>query len=302
MSSKKINKIFNKIIIFLIIIIIGLLSKEQILNKTTNDKKTSNNIITDSQLEIYFFDVGQADSILIKENDYTMLIDGGNQSDGKNLVKYLEEDLNINDIDILVGTHPHEDHIGGLTDIINSLEIGKIYLPNATTTTKIFEKLLDTIEENNYKITIPKINEEFNLNNMNFKVIYTGTDESDLNNTSIVLKLKYGKTSYLFTGDATKTTEEKILDKDITSDVLKIGHHGSSYSTTEEFLNKVNPKYAIIQVGTNNKYNHPSKQTLDKLNEKNIKIYRTDENGTIKLTSDGKNINIETIDTNIDGW
>lgn len=301
MSSKKINKIFNKIIIFLIIIIIGLLSKEQILNKTTNDKKTSNNIITDSQLEIYFFDVGQADSILIKENDYTMLIDGGNQSDGKNLVKYLEEDLNINDIDILVGTHPHEDHIGGLTDIINSLEIGKIYLPNATTTTKIFEKLLDTIEENNYKITVPKINEEFNLNNMNFKVIYTGTDESDLNNTSIVLKLKYGKTSYLFTGDATKTTEEKILDKDITSDVLKIGHHGSSYSTTEEFLNKVNPKYAIIQVGTNNKYNHPSKQTLDKLNEKNIKIYRTDENGTIKLTSDGKNINIETIDTNIDG-
>lgn len=301
MSSKKINKIFNKIIIFLIIIIIGLLSKEQILNKTTNDKKTSNNTITDTQLEIYFFDVGQADSILIKENDYTMLIDGGNQSDGKNLVKYLEEDLNINDIDILVGTHPHEDHIGGLPDIINSLEIGTIYLPNATTTTKIFEKLLDTIEENNYKITVPKINEEFNLNNMNFKVIYTGTDESDLNNTSIVLKLKYGKTSYLFTGDATKTTEEKILDKDITSDVLKIGHHGSSYSTTEEFLNKVNPKYAIIQVGTNNKYNHPSKQTLDKLNKKNIKIYRTDENGTIKLTSDGKNINIETIDTNIDG-
>lgn len=231
-----------------------------------------------------------------------MLIDGGNQSDGKNLVKYLEEDLNINDIDILVGTHSHEDHIGGLPDVINSLEIGKIYLPNATTTTKIFEKLLDTIEENNYKITVPKINEEFNLNNMNFKVIYTGTDESDLNNTSIVLKLKYGKTSYLFTGDATKTTEEKILDKDITSDVLKIGHHGSSYSTTEEFLNKVNPKYAIIQVGTNNKYNHPSKQTLDKLNKKNIKIYRTDENGTIKLTSDGKNINIETIDTNIDGW
>lgn len=302
MSSKKINKVFNKIIIFLIIIIIGLLSKEQILNKTSNDKETSNNTITDTQLEIYFFDVGQADSILIKENDYTMLIDGGNQSDGKNLVNYLQNDLNINDIDILVGTHPHEDHIGGLPDIINSLEIGKIYLPNATTTTKIFEKLLDTIEENNYKITVPKINEEFNLNNMNFKVIYTGTDESDLNNTSIVLKLEYGKTSYLFTGDATKPTEEKILDKDITSDVLKIGHHGSSYSTTEEFLNKVNPKYAIIQVGTNNKYNHPSKQTLDKLNKKNIKIYRTDENGTIKLTSDGKNINIETIDTNIDGW
>lgn len=300
MSSKKINKIFNKLIIFLIIVIIGLISKEQILNKTSNDKKTTNTIV-DSILEIYFFDVGQADSILIKENDYTVLIDGGNQSDGKNLVKYLKEDLNINDIDILVGTHPHEDHIGGLPDVITSLEIGKIYLPNATTTTKIFEKLLDAIEDKNHKITVPKINEEFNLNNMNFKVIYTGTDESDLNNTSIVLKLEYGETSYLFTGDATNTTEEKILDKDIESDVLKVGHHGSSYSTTEEFLNKVNPKYAIIQVGNNNKYNHPNKTTLDKLNERNIKIYRTDKDSTIKLTSDGKKINIETIDTNIDG-
>lgn len=301
MSSKKLNKILNKLIVFLIIAIIGLLGKEKILDKTENTKETKNNTIVDSTLEIYFFDVGQADSILIKEKDYTTLIDGGNQSDGENLVKYLQEELNINDIDILVGTHPHEDHIGGLPDIISSLSIGKIYLPNATTTTKIFEKLLDTIAEKNYKITVPKVDEEINLNNMNFKVLYTGTDESDLNNTSIVLKLEYGKTSYLLTGDATDKTEEKILDKDIEADVLKVGHHGSSYSSTEAFLNKVNPQYAIIQVGKDNKYNHPTKTTLDKLKEKNIKIYRTDEDSTIKLTSDGTNIKFETIDTNIDG-
>ena len=301
MSSKKLNKILNKLIVFLIIAIIGLLGKEKILDKTENTKETKNNTIVDSTLEIYFFDVGQADSILIKEKDYTMLIDGGNQSDGENLVKYLQEELNINDIDILVGTHPHEDHIGGLPDIISSLSIGKIYLPNATTTTKIFEKLLDTIAEKNYKITVPKVDEEINLNNMNFKVLYTGTDESDLNNTSIVLKLEYGKTSYLLTGDATDKTEEKILDKDIEADVLKVGHHGSSYSSTEAFLNKVNPQYAIIQVGKDNKYNHPTKTTLDKLKEKNIKIYRTDEHSTIKLISDGTNIKFETIDTNIDG-
>lgn len=301
MSSKKLNKILNKLIVFLIIAIIGLLGKEKILDKTENTKETKNNTIVDSTLEIYFFDVGQADSILIKEKDYTMLIDGGNQSDGENLVKYLQEELNINDIDILVGTHPHEDHIGGLPDIISSLSIGKIYLPNATTTTKIFEKLLDTIAEKNYKITVPKVDEEINLNNMNFKVLYTGTDERDLNNTSIVLKLEYGKTAYLFTGDATDKTEEKILDKDIEADVLKVGHHGSSYSSTEAFLNKVNPQYAIIQVGKDNKYNHPTKTTLDKLKEKNIKIYRTDEDSTIKLTSDGTNIKFETIDTNIDG-
>lgn len=301
MSSKKLNKILNKLIVFLIIAIIGLLGKEKILDKTENTKETKNNTIVDSTLEIYFFDVGQADSILIKEKDYTMLIDGGNQSDGENLVKYLQEELDINDIDILVGTHPHEDHIGGLPDIISSLSIGKIYLPNATTTTKIFEKLLDTIAEKNYKITVPKVDEEVNLNNMNFKVLYTGTDERDLNNTSIVLKLEYGKTAYLLTGDATDKTEEKILDKDIEADVLKVGHHGSSYSSTEAFLNKVNPQYAIIQVGKDNKYNHPTKTTLDKLKEKNIKIYRTDEDSTIKLTSDGTNINFETIDTNIDG-
>ena len=299
MSSKKLNKILNKLIVFLIIAVIGLLGKEKILDK--QEEKTPNTNIVDSKLEIYFFDVGQADSILIKEKDYTMLIDGGNQSDSENLVKYLQEELNVNDIDILVGTHPHEDHIGGLPNVISSLSIGKIYLPNATTTTKIFEKLLDTIAEKNYKITVPKIDEEINLNNMNFKVLYTGTDESDLNNTSIVLKLEYGKTSYLFTGDATDKTEEKIIDKDIEADVLKIGHHGSSYSSTESFLNKVKPKYAIIQVGNDNKYDHPTKTTLDKLNERNIKIYRTDENGTIKLTSDGTNINFETIDTNIDG-
>lgn len=301
MSSKKINKILNKIIIILVVIIVVLFGKEQLEDRITTDEKTISTSIIDSQLEIYFFDVGQADSILIKENDYTMLIDGGNESDGENLVKYLKEELSINDIDILVGTHPHEDHIGGLPDVINSLDIGTIYLPNATTTSKIFEKLLDTIEEKGYKITVPKIKEQIKLNNMNFKVIYTGTDESDLNNTSIVLKLKYGNTSYLFTGDATDSTEEKIIDKDIEADVLKVGHHGSSYSSTEEFLNKVNPHYAIIEVGKDNKYDHPTKITLDKLTERNIKIYRTDEDGTIKLISDGENINFETINTNIDG-
>lgn len=300
MSSKRINKTLNKIIIILVLLVIGAFTKEQIVDSSEKSQIVGSTIV-DSELFIYFFDVGQADSILIKENDYTILIDGGNQSDGENLVEYLKNELNINEIDILVGTHPHEDHIGGLPDVINSFEIGKLYLPNATTTTKIFETLLDSIEKNNYKITVPKVNEKIKLNNMNFKILYTGTDESDLNNSSIVLKLNYGNTSYLFTGDATDSTEESILNKDISADVLKVGHHGSSYSTTDSFLERVNPKYAIIEVGKDNKYGHPTNKTLDKLNAKNIKIYRTDLDGTIKLTSDGENINIETIKTNIDG-
>ena len=298
MNSKKLNKLLNKIIIILFILIIGAFAKEK-LEETKEPNVEVNNIISD--LEIYFFDVGQADSILIKEDEYTMLIDGGNELDGENLYNYIKNELNINDLDIVVGTHPHEDHIGGLPFIINNLDIGTIYLPNVTTTTKIFESLLDSIENNDYKITVPKINQEIKLNNMNFKVLYTGKDESDLNNTSIILKLVYGNTSYLFTGDAENKTEQKLLNKDISSDVLKVGHHGSSYSSTKEFLDKVNPKYAIIQVGKNNNYNHPTKKTLNKLNERNIKIYRTDLDGTIKLTSDGNNINIETIKTEIDG-
>ena len=301
MNNKKVNKILNKIIILLIVLIIGSFIEKELVNNESIAVNNEVEKIVDSNLEIYFFDVGQADSILIKENDYSMLIDAGNNEDGENLVNFLKDELNINKLNIVVGTHPHEDHIGGLDDIILSFDIDKIYLPNATTNTKTFEDLLSAIEEKNYKITIPKIDEEFTLGNMNFKVIYIGSDESDLNNTSIVLKLNYGNTSYLFTGDATSKTEKRILDKDINVDVLKIGHHGSNYSTTNEFLDKVSPMYAVIEVGENNSYSHPSNSTLNKLNERDIKVYRTDKNGTIKLTSDGENINFETINTEIDG-
>ena len=238
--------------------------------------------------------------ILINNNEDTMLIDAGNNSDGDNIVDFIKE-LKIKDIDILVGTHPHEDHIGGLDNIIKNFDIGKIYMPDATTNTKTFEDVIDRIEEKEYNINVPEIDEIFNLGNMKFKVIYTGTDESDLNNTSIVLNMTFGNTSYLFTGDATEVTEEKILNKDIKSDVLKVGHHGSSYSTTDEFLNTVNPKYGIISVGKDNKYNHPSDKTIKKLNEHNIETYRTDIEGTIKLTSNGDNIKIEKLNINLDG-
>ena len=294
---KKINKIFNKIIILLIISILFIYGKNYI-KESYSFKEESNKIINTEELNIYYLNVGQADSILINKNDYTMLIDAGNNNDGKNIVNFIK-DLNIKDIDILVGTHPHEDHIGGLDDIINNFEIKKIYMPDATTNIKTFETVLDAIENKNYLITIPEINENFKLGDMNFNVLYTGTDESDLNNTSIVLRMTYGKRNFLFTGDATEVTEKKLLNKDIKSDVIKIGHHGSNYSTTDEFLNKVNPTYAIISVGYNNKYNHPGDKTIKKLNK--IRTYRTDIDGTIKLTTNGDNINIEKLNISLDG-
>ena len=223
-------------------------------NQTTTTTEANNSLSNNiSNVEVSFLDVGQADSILISSNDEYMLIDAGNNSDGPLLVKYFQN-LGIQEFKYVVGTHPHEDHIGGLDDIINSFNIDKIYLPDAITTTKTFEDVLDAIDNKNKTYTVPKIDSTFNLGNATFKVIYTGTDTSDLNNTSIVLKMTYKNISFLFTGDTTSKNEQKILNKDIKSTVLKVGHHGSKYSTSSAFLDKVNPKYAIIEVGQNNIY------------------------------------------------
>lgn len=302
MSKKKINKILNTIIVLLLVLISIAYTKKELedSNENTNEKAVSI-LKTNSNLEVYYFDVGQADSILIRENDNNILIDAGNNEDGEKLVNYLKNDLNIEKFNMVVGTHPHEDHIGGLDNVIDSFDIDTILMPNATSTSKTFENVLDSIEKKDYKITVPKINEEFNYNNINIKVLYTGTDEKDLNNTSIVLKLTYQNNKFLFMGDATSKVEKKLLNEDIKSDVLKIGHHGSEYSTTKNFLDKVNPQYAIIEVGKNNTYKHPKEITLDKLNKKNIKIYRTDIDGTIKVASDGNNLKFETLKTDLDG-
>lgn len=304
MNKKKLNKIFNKTILILLILIgISYINEELVKKENTSYamKETLSKDSSNNNLEIYYFDVGQADSILIKEKNTNILIDAGNNEDGENLVNYLKNDLNIDKLNMIIGTHPHEDHIGGLDNIIDSFDIDTILMPNATSTSKTFESVLNSIENKNYKITVPKIDEEFNYDNIKLKVLYTGTNEKDLNNSSIVLKLTYFNNKFLFTGDATSKVEKKLLNKDIESDVLKIGHHGSEYSTSNDFLDKVNPKYAIIEVGKNNTYKHPKQTTLDKLNAKNIKVYRTDLDGTIKLTSDGNNITFEIIKTNIDG-
>ena len=303
MKSKKVNKLFN-IIIFILVVCISLIyGKQEIFKnsysyKDDNKSSISNNI--NSNLEIYFFDVGQADSVLIKSNDDTVLIDAGNRNDGENLVNYIKNDLKINDIDIVIGTHPHEDHIGGMNYIIDSFDVGKIYLPDVISNAKFFEKLLDSIESKDYKISVPKIGEEIKLNNLVFNVLSVDDNDKNINDCSIVLKLNYLDTKYLFMGDASKSVEKKLLDKDIKADVIKIGHHGSSYSSSKKFLESVEVNIAIISVGKDNKYKHPTKSVLNTLNNLNIKYYRTDIDGTIKLVSDGKNIEINKIKTNID--
>lgn len=252
------------------------------------------------KLQIWFLDVGQADSILIQNGDANMLIDAGNNEDGKKLVSYFQS-LGIESFQYVIGTHAHEDHIGGMDDIIDNFNIDTFYMPDAITTTATFESVLDSLEAKNIAFQTPSIDSIFKLGNATIDVLYVGTDDSDLNNTSIVLKLTYGNTNILFMGDAEKEVETIIEKKDISADVLKVGHHGSNTSSSKTFLEKVNPNYAIISVGTGNSYGHPSNTTIQNLENQNIQIYRTDENGTIIMTSDGTNITFQTIQTNTNG-
>lgn len=298
-KKKKNQKSFLSILLILIISIYGIYMDE--INQTFGLENTTSTFQeVDSSLQVSYLDVGQADSILIQNKDESMLIDAGNNEDGPLLVKYFNE-KNITNFKYVIGTHPHEDHIGGLDDIINHFPISKIYMPDAITTTKTFTDVLDALETNNLTYTVPKIGETLTLGDATIKVIFTGTDTSDLNNTSIILKLTFGSTSFLFTGDATSKTEKEILNQDITADVLKVGHHGSEYSSNNDFLDQVNPQYAIISVGKNNSYHHPSNSTINKLEKRNIETYRTDQKGTIIVTSDGQKITITNQTTNTNG-
>lgn len=251
---------------------------------------------TGEKLYVHFIDVGQADCILIEEpSGKNILIDGGNRADAE-LVKDYLHDHSIKKIDLLIGTHPHEDHIGGLKDVIESFDIGTIYMPKVVHTSSTYENLLKTVKKYNYKITPPKAGSSFKFGDTTLEILGPVSNAYEsLNNYSIVIRLSYGNTSFLFTGDAEELSEQEILDKgyNISSTVLKVAHHGSRYSTTEAFLQNVSPKYAVISSEVDNSYGHPHREVLELLNKHHADIYRTDEMGTIVLSSDKQTISLE---------
>ena len=301
MSKKKDPK---KLIVFLILVISYFFYNN--FTPNTEDAGTSINKGSDTTtapLTVSFVDVGQADCTLIENDGKYALIDAGNNEDGPLLVKYFES-LGIKEFEYVFATHAHEDHIGGMDDIINNFKIKNFYMPDAITTTKTFEDVLTALENNKVTFKTPTTGETLELQAevpATFTVLSVNSDESNLNDTSIVLKLKYNTTSFLFMGDASSKIENTILDKSIQSDVLKVGHHGSKTSTSNRFLEKVNPKYAVISVGKDNSYSHPNTETLNRLAKKDVKVYRTDELGTIIAKSNGTIINFENVKTNTNG-
>ena len=256
-----------------------------------SDDKNSVSTFNGDTLRVNYIDVGQGDSIFIQlPNKETMLIDAGEAYEVDNVINYLNN-LGIKKIDYVVGTHPHTDHIGGLEEVINTFDVGAIYMPKVSSNSKTFEDLLTTISNKGLKVKTAKSGVVvLSEDNLKLEFIAPNSDNySNLNNYSAVLKLTYLDNTFLFMGDAETLSEDEITS-DVDADVIKVGHHGSDSSSSVEFVKKVSPEYAIIMVGEGNSYNHPYQSIIDRYESVGAKVLRTDLDGNIICDSDGVDV------------
>lgn len=260
-------------------------------------------VVPGQKLKVSYIDVGQADSILIQiPNGKNVLIDAGNNGDANTITSYLKKQ-NVSKLDIVIATHPHEDHIGSMDKVINTFDIGQVIMPRKDSTTQTYKDMIMAIQNKGLKITEAKAGLKLDLGSEVNALLLApnSTIYEDVNNYSAVLKLSYGNNTFLFEGDAQEQSENEMLNAgyNLKADVLKVGHHGSNTSSSSAFLSKVQPKYAIISVGKGNSYGHPANVTIDKLNSLGAKVFRTDLSGTIVAESDGTNVTINTIATEV---
>ena len=253
-------------------------------------------VAVDGQMEIHFIDVGQADATLIITSEGTMLIDAGSRSSGPRVVEYLQE-LGMTEITYVVGTHPHEDHIGGMDLVLNAFRVGTLLIPPVSHTTRTYERMIEAIENNNVYTRAPAAGDVVNLGGAIFTIIHPNSDHyGNLNDWSISKRMAFGNVSMITTGDAERPAELEMIEAGhyLRADILRLGHHGSRTSTSQEFFDAVSPSIAIIQVGEGNRYGHPHPEVMDRLHAADVRIYRNDLHGDIILTTDGTNIDIRT--------
>lgn len=249
---------------------------------------------TENNMLVHFIDVGQGDSILVQVNGKNLLIDSGPKDSKDNLISYITS-VNVKKLDYIIATHPHEDHIGNMSPVIDKFEVNNFYAPKITHTTSSFEKMVESLVSKDLKINVIKEGtDSIDLGNNTTVTVFSPikTEYTNLNDYSPIVRVQYGSNSFLFTGDAETDVENEILSKNpnIKSDVLKLGHHGSSTSTSENFFKAVNPSLCVISLGADNKYGHPTQKTLNLLKSNNTQFYRTDLDGNIVLSSNGTSI------------
>ena len=284
---------FKKIIIFGTVLILAAVLGYSLLN-------SQQSAVTGDKIAVHYIDIGQGDSILITSDDVNMLIDCGEKSESAKLINYLNN-CGIQRLDYVIGTHPHSDHMGGMSEIVKTFDIGEFIIPRLhssdTPNTVYYEKFLDAIAEKNVKLSYAELGRNINIGSSVGTIIAPHSpDYGNLNNYSVGLFLKHGNNSFIFTGDAEKQAEEEMIDAGVMldADVYKVGHHGSDTSSSPEFLEAVSPEYAVISCGTGNSYGHPKDITMENLSKYTDKIYRTDLQGTIIFESDGNDYVIKT--------
>ena len=246
---------------------------------------------------VHVIDVGQGDSILLQNGDYNILVDAGPNSAEDELVEYLDA-LNIEKLDCVVLTHPHEDHIGGADAVLSAFGADTVLMPDCTSSSSSFERVLDIIEDKELSLCVPRRGDKFTLGALEFTVLAPGSESyEETNDYSIVLKAEHENISFMLTGDAEALSEYEILehfDKDfLKCDLLKAGHHGSSSSSSAKFVKAVSPQYAAISCGLDNSYGHPHRETVSLFEKENIEYLRTDYEGSIIFVSDGSSIYVK---------
>lgn len=302
------NSVNKKVFLFLIIILTlsllltacefedGLDFALDILEIFVNtDSKTSLEDYSDLEgFKVHFIDVGQGDSIFIQTHlGETLLIDAGDNDKGDVVVDYLKSQK-VKKIDYIIGTHPHADHIGGIDDVIYAFDVATIYMPKVEHTTKTYRDVLEAIRKRNVNLKAAKAGDTIPLEGISAEILSPDgdLDTENLNDFSIVVRLVYENTAFIFQGDAERQSEEYILKEgyDIRSNLIKLGHHGSFTSSIPEYIEAVDPDYAVITLAADNPYGHPHREIMALMKERDIKVYRTDEDGNILAVSDGEEI------------
>lgn len=244
-----------------------------------------------SEMAVHFIDVGQGNAILVQSGGQNLLYDGGDQSHADLIISYLQEQ-NVENIDYMIASHYDEDHIGGLVPCIDNFSVSNIFGPDYVHTSNLFNNFMNTATANAIIVQYPSVGETFDFGTGSFTVLAPNGISQNSNDNSLVIKLKNGSNSFIFTGDAEETSEQDMISTgmNLDCDVLSVGHHGSASSTTWDFLEATSPSYAVISCGINNQYNHPSADTMERLSDMGIPVFRTDKQGTIIAVSDGTNI------------